>query len=126
MMKMSMRNCAASTLSVVLCLVATVLMGFPVIKAEAFQKPDDLRSIPMQIVSGIPIWVAGESSDPPSTQPCVSEELTWEPAVTVVSRPMNSPTWHNRTATVTVLCKHTVVASQFYPGALHMRSSFCR
>jgi len=29
----------------------------------------------MHIVSGIPIWVAGESSDPPSTQLCVSEEI---------------------------------------------------
>ena len=41
----------------------------------SYPVPDDLRSIPMHIVSGIPIWVAGESSDPPSTQLCVSEEL---------------------------------------------------
>ena len=41
----------------------------------SYPPPDDLRAIPMQIVSGIPIWVAGDSSDAPVTQPCVSEEI---------------------------------------------------
>ena len=41
----------------------------------SYAPPDDLRAIPMQIVSGIPIWVAGDSSDAPVTQPCVSEEI---------------------------------------------------
>jgi ABC-type amino acid transport substrate-binding protein len=54
----------------------------------SYPPPDDLRSIPMQIVSGIPLWVAGDSSDAPVTttapsttstapvtQPCVSEEI---------------------------------------------------
>jgi ABC-type amino acid transport substrate-binding protein len=41
----------------------------------SYPPPDDLRSIPMQIVSGIPIWVAGDSSDVPVSQPCVSEEI---------------------------------------------------
>jgi ABC-type amino acid transport substrate-binding protein len=54
----------------------------------SYAPPDDLRAIPMQIVSGIPIWVAGVADDapvtttaPPSTTtapvtpPCVSEEI---------------------------------------------------
>ena len=41
----------------------------------SYPAPDDLRSIPMHIVSGIPIWVAGHSSDPPVTQPCFAEEI---------------------------------------------------
>jgi ABC-type amino acid transport substrate-binding protein len=41
----------------------------------SYPPPDDLRVIPMQIVSGIPIWVAGDSSDAPPPQPCVSEEI---------------------------------------------------
>ena len=41
----------------------------------SYAPPDDLRAIPMQIVSGIPIWVAGVADDAPVTPPCVSEEI---------------------------------------------------
>jgi hypothetical protein len=41
----------------------------------SYPPPDDLRVIPMQIVSGIPIWVAGNSADTPPTPSCVSEEI---------------------------------------------------
>ena len=51
----------------------------------SYPPPDDLMSIPMQIVSGIPIWVAGESSDDvisttttATPQPCPSEEIYGE------------------------------------------------
>jgi ABC-type amino acid transport substrate-binding protein len=93
MMKMSMRNCVASILAVVLCLVATVLMGFPVIKAEAFQKPDDLRSIPMQIVSGIPIWVAGDASDDPLTQSAEGKDQLVQALDAAIARIIDSGQW---------------------------------
>ena len=50
----------------------------------SYPPPDNLRSIPTQIVSGIPIWVPGPSSDspvdPPVTEPCVSEKIYGEDA----------------------------------------------
>ncbi|MCK5186585.1 MAG: hypothetical protein KAR43_05570, partial [Deltaproteobacteria bacterium] len=48
----------------------------------SYPPPDDLRSIPMQIVSGIPIWVAGDTSasitsttTTSTTQHCSLEEI---------------------------------------------------
>ena len=45
----------------------------------SYPAPDDLRSIPMHIVSGIPIWVAGESSDTPVTTTLRFRRNLWVP-----------------------------------------------